>query len=485
MSIRKHTLINLTGAIIPMLVMLITVPLYIKVLGDVRYGVLALVWLMIGYFSVLEMGLGKSTANHIAKLHEAPDNERSTIFWTALLINLAFGLVASFILWGIGDYLISTVLKMPQEFRQETIEALPWIIATLPLALVSSVLTGALEGRNKFSIVNILQVVSNVIFQIVPLYAAYNYGSSLAIVIPAAVLSRSLMNIPFLIVCVKLVPLSYIPNLSFKAAKSLFSYGGWIALSGVFGPLIETLDRLIIGITLGAQAVTYYTLPYQLVTKLRIVPSSLSRSLFPKFSAADTARSNHLAQIALQTLVVVMTPIILCGIIIMYPFMHIWVGSEIATTASPIGELLLLGVWVNSLAYVPFTLLQGKGRPDLVAKFHMIEFLPFVACMWGAIHLWGLYGAVLVWVVRAFVDSTLLYLFSGMPRKSIGIISMPVIMIISAIVAAHFINEIDWRWRIGSMMIYLGWVGVWLKKGSHSNIFMQIFSYRKKVSSTS
>jgi hypothetical protein len=61
MSIRKNTIINLTGAVIPILVMLVTVPLYLKILGDIRYGVLALVWLLLGYFSFLEMGLGETT----------------------------------------------------------------------------------------------------------------------------------------------------------------------------------------------------------------------------------------------------------------------------------------------------------------------------------------------------------------------------------------------------------------------------------------
>jgi O-antigen/teichoic acid export membrane protein len=150
MSIRKNTFINIAGAIIPMAIMLVTVPLYLKTLGDVRYGVLALVWLVLGYFGCLEMGLGKSTANHIARWHDATDKERGTIFWTALFVNAAFGVLAAFIFSLIGSYLLQSVLKIPNEFREEAITSLPWIVATLPLALVSSVLNRALEGRNQF-----------------------------------------------------------------------------------------------------------------------------------------------------------------------------------------------------------------------------------------------------------------------------------------------------------------------------------------------
>ena len=113
MSIRRDTLTNLVGAILPMFVLILTVPLYLKILGDVRYGVLALVWLVLGYFSFLDMGLGRATSNHIARLKDATDQERSTIFWSAITVNSAFGLLAALILWSIGSYLLTNVLKIP------------------------------------------------------------------------------------------------------------------------------------------------------------------------------------------------------------------------------------------------------------------------------------------------------------------------------------------------------------------------------------
>ncbi len=461
MSVRRNTLINLVGSIMPMAVMLVTVPLYLKQLGEARYGVLALVWLVLGYFSFLEMGLGKATANQIAKTHETSIVERSEIFWTALLINSAMGLLGASILWLIGDYLISNVLKMPEDFRQETIKALPWMIATLPLALVSSVLNGALEGRNRFLTVNILQVVSNSVFQIAPLVIAYIYGPSLAIVIPAAVLARVTMNIPFVIACYRAVPFTLIPHFSIERAKLLFSYGGWVALTGIVSPIMETADRFLIGVVSGANAVAHYTIAYQLATKVRVLPASLSRALFPRFSG-DQISAKGLAVDAFSGLVAIMTLVIVLGILLVKPFLNLWVGADVSEHAAPITQIILVGVWANSLAYIPLVLLQGGGRPSWVAKLHLTELLPFLAILYLATSSLGVLGAAAAWALRVIVDAFLLYYAAGILKNVVKKSLIPFVMVLTALFITLFLN--DFWILLVSCLALLAWLIGWFCK---------------------
>ena len=65
-SIVKNTFINLAGQGLPLLVGLFTIPLIIKGLGVERFGILTLAWMVIGYFSFFDLGLGRALTQIIA-----------------------------------------------------------------------------------------------------------------------------------------------------------------------------------------------------------------------------------------------------------------------------------------------------------------------------------------------------------------------------------------------------------------------------------
>ena len=56
----KNASLNFGAKVLPLVVMGITIPYVIEGLGAARYGIFTLIWAVIGYFSVIDLGLGKA-----------------------------------------------------------------------------------------------------------------------------------------------------------------------------------------------------------------------------------------------------------------------------------------------------------------------------------------------------------------------------------------------------------------------------------------
>ncbi len=382
------TLLNLAGAAIPALLLLITVPLYLHLIGEARYGVLAIVWLLLGYFGVFDLGFGRAVANRIAILHDATAEARQGIFWTGLVISAVTGLVGGVILYLFGDWMFVHVLHIQSALRIEAENAMPWLASALPLAIIISLLSGALEGRQAFIALNGAQIFGTVLYQIFPLIMAYAGLITLPYLIAAAITGRLLSAFLLFALAYRHVPLSTRLCFDFKQIRSLLHYGGWITVTGLVSPLLTVFDRFIIGAQVGMVAVTAYTVPYNLVMRVTILSSSLQTAIFPRFAMQEPTTARTLATNAIISIGALMAPIVVIGLLFLKPFLIFWIGTTLAEKTAPIGQILLVGIWIQTLAAIPYTFLQGRGRPDLPAKLHLMELLPYIYIVEACRKIW-------------------------------------------------------------------------------------------------
>ncbi|SEI40956.1 flippase [Paraburkholderia diazotrophica] len=407
-SLKRNGIANFLGGALPMIVSLITVPLYLKHIGAERYGVLAIVWTLQGYFGYFDFGLSTATANRIAQLSEASERERESVFWTAFVLNALFGTLGGVILYFAGSFLFSHFHIAPS-ISAEVIETLPFIACAIPVATLTSVFVGALGGREQFGPLNAAQFAGVLIFQTVPLLAALLIAPQLQYVIRAAVLGSGVSLLILLFVSIRAFPLRLNAPPQRRHLKPLFSYGAAVMVSNFLSPLLDSADRLMIGSILGPQPVAWYQVPFNLATRAKILPAVFSRTLFPRLSALPARDAVELAVRATHALCVLITPPIVFGIFLMQPFITLWVGHDFAARTTSIGEIILIGVWANALAHIPGSHLAAGGRPGIVAWFHTLQAAPLVALLWWTLHHFGLVGAAFSWTLRYVAETVLLF----------------------------------------------------------------------------
>ena len=86
-----------------------------------------------------------------------------------------------------------------------------------------------------------------------------------------------------------------------------------------------------------------------------------------------------------------------------------WLGSEFASHTTQVVELLMVGAWINGIAFIPYSLLQGQGRPDTVAKLHALELPPFVVALWLLLKRFWPAGVRMAWCGRVAIDAVVLF----------------------------------------------------------------------------
>src|ERR1700723_226818 len=107
----RNTVWNLVGTGAPMVVAFFCIPLLIKGLGTDRFGVLTLVWALIGYATLFDLGLGRALTQLVAtKLGSGEDHEVPALVWTSLLMMLLLGVIGALVITLLAPWLVNHAL---------------------------------------------------------------------------------------------------------------------------------------------------------------------------------------------------------------------------------------------------------------------------------------------------------------------------------------------------------------------------------------
>lgn len=419
MSVSRNTAYNLMGTLGPIFVALLSIPIYIDLIGEQRYGMLSIAWVLLSYFGVFDLGIGRAAAQRIALLDKA-EEKKGTAFWTALSLNSALGVLGGLAIWPAAYYFFAHQFLIDTALQPEVLRALPWLMLALPLATITGVLTGALQGVERFLQLNIINAAGSILFQTLPLLAAWLWTSDLGILMPVAIGARFVGVVFLFLACRRHVSSGLVPTFSTKEARELLKFGGWITVSSLISPLMVMADRFVIGATLGAKSVTQYTVPFQLAERSTIFSSALSSSLFPRFAKDSVQDAEQMAVISVRLLLVLMTPVMVGAILLAQPILGIWISTDFAAQTALVLELLLIGFWINGLARVPHARLQATGRPNVVAICHLAELIPYVAVLMICLKWCGIAGAAAAFTFRVCIDHLLLSIQAGILRRTIA-----------------------------------------------------------------
>jgi O-antigen/teichoic acid export membrane protein len=463
-SIPRHTAYNLLGAVLPLGIALVTVPLYLKVVGPERYGLLSVCWLLLGYFGLFDFGISRAVSQRIASLREQSAQARNETFWTGLALTLALAAISIPLIMPLASVALSFIDLPAGALHGELGPAVPWLAAVVPVSLLGALLNGVLAGRERFGLLNLIEGTANVLLSVVPLSLAWAVGPDLWILLAGSLAARLVSLTLMGAAAAKAVPVGR-PSFRRDLIGRLAGYGGWVSVTSLIGPLLGLWDRFAIGAVLGAKSIAIYVIPFSLAYRLVLVPSALTSALFPRIAAASEEELERLSLTAFVSVSVVMTPLVLISILASAPFFRLWLGADIGPPAAAIASILLPGVWANGLALVALAILQGQGRPRLVAFAHLVEAVPYAGLLYAGLMLIGLQGAALASSFRMGVDALLLMTFARVPLHLLRPLLLPAALVAGAGATAFLLPTGSiYRWALLILFLAAGALDSWRRR---------------------
>lgn len=399
-TVTKNALWNVGGLVWSIVLSFGSIPIFMAYLGPRDYGIWSLAASSIGALSVLQFGLGEATTKYIAQYEGQSDAQAmNDVVGATLLLYGAIGVIASAALWLLAEPMAIYATRLEGQEAQKAAEV--YRIAALGFFpfIAQNAAQGIFNGQQRFDRSSRLTILKRSLETLLGLSCVIaGYGLLTLVWVGLGVLW-------FILILSLWLGLRSLPGRGFRLQGSLaaiprvFSFGMLTTLRTVGQLPFGILDRLVIGATLGPEAVAYYSVPANVAQRyFALVCVEPTRALMPYFSRAQ-ARANEdgeLREAAFKSWRVS----ILLALLVAVPclaaapwFMQVWMGQSFAKEST----WALVGLFVAHIALaslvVSHQLAIGLGRLKVYTFWTLTAGVGTLIALWLASSAFGVAGA--------------------------------------------------------------------------------------------
>jgi O-antigen/teichoic acid export membrane protein len=385
MNLRTIIENSLSSVMVPLVKAVITFvmsPLIVRALGNYDYGIWEMVFAVVGYMGVLDLGLMPAIVRYVARFHALEDCPAlHRIYSSAMAFLFPMGLAMALILLGVAFFAPELLLKGAEGDQHKYVLFLGIVAVQTFVTFTGSLFDCFLEGFQNYKLRNAATIVLSVIGAAV-LYPLLKNGGNLVTV--AAVNSAGFIikyaYYGFMLSSPRYGAFRFRwSDASLATLKEMFSFGVKSLIYAISLRISSVTDSLVIGAFLGPSIVTLYIIPYNFISQARNLIWALSRNFMPLFSELDALGQKESACSiffgASRFMVGIILPLMI-GIIMLGPaFLEHWMGAEYAESGKQVLYIIASAYmvqWINPFAN---RLLTGYGQHGIMARFGIISSL--------------------------------------------------------------------------------------------------------------
>ena len=373
-SLKLNALSNWVILGVNIIIGLLLTPAIMAHLGEKRFGIWMLVSSLVGYFGLLQLGVGTGVFRYVPLYRGKGEKEK---IGEIVSTGLTFYVVIGFLILTTSLLLAAPIANYFKGGRELAILIRLFGIAAA-LECPTHVLTSAIIGYEGFVIANAVRLLVAVI-RALALFGCIlmNYGLMAmgSVQLMVTVFGLIATSIIFAISC-RNVEVG-ITKVNLSALKLLVLYGLVITIEGVGLLLTSHSPRLIIGKTVSLEAVGFFGIVCLLIIYYRKLLLSITKVFMPRFSYFSGQNANkEIRQLFLRGSRYV--AIIAGGLGLLLwtvgpSFLCVWIKNDNIRQAIPALMILTIGTLVFVSHGLSIHLLYGLEKQKKLAIFSMIE----------------------------------------------------------------------------------------------------------------
>jgi O-antigen/teichoic acid export membrane protein len=352
--------------------MLLVAPIVLHHLGPAEYGLWAIATAAISTGGIIASGFGDANIQHVAKLRGSANRlVLESIVRNMVGINLVLGMVLACAGWLLSPLAAHHIAASDILLQRSCLLSLRIASILMLVRALENVSISTLRAFERYGAAVRISIAVRLLTLAVAALLALNGRGTVSIMAITLLLMLLGTCAQFFRLHQFLGAASLWPAFSRDATRALFGFGIYSWLQAVAGVLFGQVDRLLLGVSLGAVAVASYALCIQLAQPLFGLTAAGLHFLFPylagrvdTFSRA-TLRQTLLKAFACNVLLVTI------GAVLLFAFgqrlLQAWAGAAIVQTAAPFFPLVIIGSALLGLSVTGTYALLALGKVRSVA----------------------------------------------------------------------------------------------------------------------
>jgi O-antigen/teichoic acid export membrane protein len=435
---------NLAGVALPAVAAILALPTIVHKLGPELFGIFSLSSILVGYLLLLDFGVSRALTLYASQIRASGRQGDITHLYSQGISKLVkFSVVGSLVIAALCPVLVPAIPGLSSALQAEAAWALALAVLTVPFVLVGAAWRSLLEVYGRFDWLNMVQIPFGVATAILPALMLWGGGSLIAVMF--SILAVRVLNL----MALRWRALPLLPEDGQQTVPvidwtpHLVRFGGWLTVSNVISPIMVHFDRALIVGLISVSALGYYTVSYEVSTRMWVIAAAATAVLYPTMSRLLSRGSSFAAQYYQLTWSAVFGAIVLPAAALAFfapEILRTWIGEDFGSHGAVVLQILSAGVFINCLAQVSLNVILAAGRSDWVGKLHIVELLPYLGLLLICVKIRGIEGAAAAWTVRAVADAIALTWMANkiVAERSSRLLVRVLVMISSAVAIVVF-----------------------------------------------